>query len=712
MYKVLLFIIFLSLGHSYSSQTKQDSLWGVWNNTNQADTNRLNSIKEFIINGYLYNNPDSSIYYTNIYYEFAKSKGLEKYMFSALNLKGISYYFQSKYDLAIDFYNQALVIQKSLNYQKGIAATLNNIGAVYYDQGEYKNALENWKNSLEYEEKINNQIGIASTYNNIGIIYHALNEDSIAIDYYNKSIAIQIKLNNKHGEANSLNNIGVIYLNDSIYDIALEYFKRSLKICEDIEATTDLTLSLHNIGSIYSYSNDFEKAEKYFNRCLIIQKKLKDQNGVASTYYSLGEVHFKKSNFKKAFSYLNLSLNIANEIDATALLKEIYLKLSDCYNKTGNFKKAYEMQKLYIDKYKITIQKENDKKIFIELERSKHKNEQKALQEKHSIEQQNKDEKHRLEDEKHFLEQENKDFQRTILFGVLGLTLLFTLFMYNRFRISNNQKNIIKKQKEQTDNAFDQLEIKNNEIMDSINYAKRIQSAILPQLKTLNKYLKNYFIYYQPKDIVAGDFYWIETSKATNGAILFAVADCTGHGVPGAMVSVICNNGLNRSIREHGITDPGKILDKTLEIITEEFEKSEDDVKDGMDIALCKIEGDQLSYAGAHNPLWIIRKNSNEIKEIPANKQSIGIYDHLQPFETKTAKLQKGDTVYLFTDGYIDQFGGERGKKYKSKKLKSFLIDIKDKSMEEQHQLLKNEFSSWKGNLEQIDDVCIMGVRI
>jgi serine phosphatase RsbU (regulator of sigma subunit) len=712
MYKVLLLILILSLGNSYSSQTKQDSLWNVWNNTNQADTNRLNSIKEFIINGYLYNNPDSSIIYTNIYYEFAKSKGLEKHMFSALNLKGISYYFQSKYDLAIKFYNQALVIQKSLNYQKGIAATLNNIGAVYYDQGDYKNALENWKNSLEYEEKINNQIGIASTYNNIGIIYHALSEDSIAIDYYNKSIDIQIKLNNKHGEANSLNNIGVIYLNDSIYDIALEYFKRSLKICEDIEATTDLTLSLHNIGSIYSNSNEFEKAEKYLNRCLIIQKKLKDQNGVASTYYSLGEVYNKKSNFKKAISYLNLSLNIALEIDATALLKEIYLKLSDSYNKTGNFKKAYEMQKLYIEKYKIIIQKENDKKIFIELERSKHKNEQKALQEKHSIEQQNKDEKHRLEDEKHFLEQENKDFQRTILFGVLGLTLLFTLFMYNRFRISNNQKNIIKKQKDQTDNAFDQLEIKNNEIMDSINYAKRIQSAILPQLKTLNKYLKNHFIYYQPKDIVAGDFYWLEASKATNGAILFAVADCTGHGVPGAMVSVICNNGLNRSVREHGITEPGKILDKTLEIITEEFEKSEDDVKDGMDIALCKIEGDLLSYAGAHNPLWIIRNNSNEIEEIPANKQSIGIYDHLQPFETKTAKLQKGDTVYLFTDGYIDQFGGERGKKYKSKKLKSFLIDIKDKSMEEQHQLLKKEFESWRGNLEQIDDVCIMGVRI
>ena len=130
MYKVLLLILILSLGNSYSSQTKQDSLWNVWNNTNQADTNRLNSIKEFIINGYLYNNPDSSIIYTNIYYEFAKSKGLEKHMFSALNLKGISYYFQSKYDLAIKFYNQALVIQKSLNYQKGIAATLNNIGAI------------------------------------------------------------------------------------------------------------------------------------------------------------------------------------------------------------------------------------------------------------------------------------------------------------------------------------------------------------------------------------------------------------------------------------------------------------------------------------------------------------------------------------------------------------------------------------------------------
>ena len=158
MYKILLFILFLSLGHSYASQTKQDSLWNVWNNTNQIDSNRLNAIKDYIINGYLYNNPDSSVYYSELYYEFAKSKGMKKYMFSALNIKGISFYFQSKYDLAIEYYNQALEIQKSLNYQKGIAATLNNIGAVYYDQGDYNEALKNWKKSLEYEEKINNQI--------------------------------------------------------------------------------------------------------------------------------------------------------------------------------------------------------------------------------------------------------------------------------------------------------------------------------------------------------------------------------------------------------------------------------------------------------------------------------------------------------------------------------------------------------------------------
>jgi serine phosphatase RsbU (regulator of sigma subunit) len=237
--------------------------------------------------------------------------------------------------------------------------------------------------------------------------------------------------------------------------------------------------------------------------------------------------------------------------------------------------------------------------------------------------------------------------------------------------------------------------------------------------------LPDSFIYYQPKDIVAGDFYWVEpvTPKENKEEelMLFAAADCTGHGVPGAMMSVVCHNSMNRAIGEFNITEPGAMLDKTREIIVEQLNKTKNidtasigSIRDGMDIALCSFNSKrmELKYAGAHNPLWVIKNGTSDIFEIKATKQSVGNVDNPKPYETHTLQLEKGDTIYLFSDGYADQFGGEKGKKLKTKPFKQLLVSFKDKSMDEQHQLLKQFFNNWKNDLEQIDDVCVMGVRI
>ena len=250
---------------------------------------------------------------------------------------------------------------------------------------------------------------------------------------------------------------------------------------------------------------------------------------------------------------------------------------------------------------------------------------------------------------------------------------------------------------------------RNTEILDSINYAKRIQAAILPTYKIVKEYLENSFVLYKPKDIVAGDFYWIEHR---DNKILFAAADCTGHGVPGAMISVICNNGLNRAVREFGLTEPGKILDKTREIIIQEFEKSEEEVRDGMDIALCSLEGKKLRYAGANNSLWIARKGAEEILEIRADKQPIGKYETQIPYTTHDIDLEAGDTIYIFSDGYADQFGGAKGKKFKAANFKKLLISVQNESMERQREIIDETFENWKGSIEQLDDVCVIGVRI
>ncbi|PCJ28142.1 MAG: hypothetical protein COA97_02375 [Flavobacteriales bacterium] len=306
-----------------------------------------------------------------------------------------------------------------------------------------------------------------------------------------------------------------------------------------------------------------------------------------------------------------------------------------------------------------------------------------------------------------------KKIKYYLYFGLILLLIIITI-IYIAFRNKKKDNAIIAKQKNEVQKQKDIIEQTHQEITDSIIYAKRIQNAILPPDKVVKEYLKESFIFYKPKDIVAGDFYWMESvaspSNKKETIVLFAAADCTGHGVPGAMVSVVCNNGLNRSVREHRLSDPGEILDKTREIIIQEFEKSDDDVKDGMDIALCSLEGNKLLYAGANNPLWIIR--NGKIIETKANKQPIGQFDNPEPYTTHAFELEKGDSIYIFSDGYVDQFGGEKGKKFKPKAFRELLLSIQDKSMEEQKKIIDDAFETWRGTIEQVDDVCIIGVKV
>ncbi|MCB0395949.1 MAG: SpoIIE family protein phosphatase [Flavobacteriales bacterium] len=253
-----------------------------------------------------------------------------------------------------------------------------------------------------------------------------------------------------------------------------------------------------------------------------------------------------------------------------------------------------------------------------------------------------------------------------------------------------------------------EIEFKNKEILDSIAYARRIQQAILPPSKQMRALLPQSFVMYLPKDIVAGDFYWVEES---GDHLLFAAADCTGHGVPGAMVSVVCNNALNRAVREFGMTDPGQVLDKVTDLVIDTFARSEDEVRDGMDIALCAWDKKKrvLSFAGANNPLYLV--NENGLKEIKGDRQPVGKYADRKPFTTHSFTPEKGDHVYIFTDGFPDQFGGPKGKKFKYTPFKELLIQVSRLPINEQLQTLEKTFVNWKGSMEQVDDVCGIGVK-
>ena len=328
-----------------------------------------------------------------------------------------------------------------------------------------------------------------------------------------------------------------------------------------------------------------------------------------------------------------------------------------------------------------------------------------------------------------------------ILAAIVGtIIVLAVMRLRTRKLIKKNAvlENIIFDRTKEIRHQAEELTLKNKEVTDSILYSKRIQGSILPGKEKMDKYLGKHFIFYKPKDIVSGDFYWIDCALNNKNRIFFAAADCTGHGVPGAMVSLICTRALNASLRENLLNNTNEILDSTNKIVVDAFTdyESGEIIKDGMDISLCCLDYSdenaiQFQFSGAQNPVWIVRAeeepnlvidgskiapnislNGMKLFELKGSKQPVGYFEDAKPFEIETAELSKGDRLYLFTDGFADQFGGEKGKKFKYKTLKELILKVQDSSIEDQRELLKIAFYDWKQDIEQVDDICLMGVEV
>lgn len=308
-----------------------------------------------------------------------------------------------------------------------------------------------------------------------------------------------------------------------------------------------------------------------------------------------------------------------------------------------------------------------------------------------------------------------------ILIGLIITILLILVYKLRTRALMKRQRELeitVENRTKELRHQKDLVEEKQKEIIDSINYAQRIQSAILVNENQIHGFLENIFLLYLPKDIVAGDFYFFEKH---NNHLFIAAADCTGHGVPGALVSVICSNALSRCVKEFNIKMPGEILDKSREIIIETMLRSGTSMRDGMDISLVSIPlindkpGNYLYWAGANNPLWIFdnidTEHTTTHRVLTPDKQPVGMSDNTISFTTHEVILNHGSHIYLFTDGFADQFGGDSsgGKKYKYKKLAEFIKSISTHDLNQQRDLLEQEFISWKRDLEQVDDICIIG---
>ena len=680
----------LKVYHTYKEDTtKIKALNGICENMIAEDWKKYQFYQYEQIQALFKNNPSVKI-----------TQALQAELAAALSNIGYIHSAQGEVKEALDYYSRSLKIQEQMGDNVAIAGSLNNIGTVYYKLGQIKEALDYFSRNLKVYEEIGFKKGIATSLNNIGAIYDEQGQLKEALDYYSRSLKTQEEIGGKSGIARSLNNIGVAYKNQGQGTEALEYFNRSFKIFEEIGNKQEIANSLHNIGVIYKTQSQLKEALGYFNRSLKISEEIGDNDGIAGSLINIGDIYHKRGQLKEALAYSLKSLTISQQIGSPERIKYASSLLSYIYETQSKGMKALEMYKLHI-KMKDSLNNEETQKAATQQQAKYAYEKQKTIDDAAHEKQKTIDAA--AHEKLLAIEQEEKEKQQILTGAIavgLGLVGIFLLFVLNRLKVTRKQKDVIEQQKEVVEEAH-------QEIKDSITYAKRIQSAILPPIKVVKEYLKESFIVYKPKDVVAGDFYWMEQK---DGKVLFAAADCTGHGVPGAMVSVVCNNALNRSVREHGLTDPGGILNKTREIVVAEFEKSEEEVKDGMDIAICSLEGMKLQYAGAHNPLWIIR--NGEIIETKANKQPIGQFENPKPYTTHSFDLEQGDAIYIFSDGYVDQFGGERGKKFKAKAFRELLLSIQDKTMEEQKASIDKTFETWKSDLEQVDDVCVIGVRV
>ena len=692
------------------AESKADSLYFLWQDDTQHDTIRFKYMKKFIWDNYLFSNPDTAcvLGYEQLAYA-VKRKNISMQS-DAYNTIGISWYFRSEFDSALVYYNRGLDLAKSSGQLKSISPLLNNIGTIEQTRGNYNVSIDHYRQSLRIEEYTGNKLGQANCLNNIGIIYYRQQDYPRAKEYYLKAGALYKEIGKDANQAVVLNNLGVMENDQKNYKEALKYNQESYKIRKKNNDLFGMAASLNNMGTCFMDQGQHDSALFYFFETIKVAEKTEDLTAISAAYNNISNIYVEQKRYEDAIRSANLAYDLARKIGAIGEIKNSALSLYNAYSIKGDYKKAFEMHVVFTN-VKDSISSEENKDEII---RQEYKSEYEKIAIADSLQsiEEKKLQAAALETER----EKNAKRQQFSAFLIIGLiaVLIFAFIIYKRLRITKEQNVIIEQQKYKVSSAYDQLEEKNKEILDSITYAKRIQSAILPSQKLIAENLKDSFVLYQPKDIVAGDFYWIEPIVDTHGRkqVLFAAADCTGHGVPGALVSVICNNALNRAVRECGLIIPGEILNKTREIVIQEFEKSDEEVKDGMDISLVCLAENKILWAGANNPLWIWRSNTKSLEEIKPDKQPIGKYAGNNAFTTHEIAVNNGDILYVFTDGFQDQFGGERGKKFKASSLKELILSVAQLPMKTQKDELKKSIEVWRGNIEQIDDICVFGVKV
>jgi tetratricopeptide (TPR) repeat protein len=686
---LLLFLTF-SCG-VLAQQKKLDSL--IRAVPTSLDTLRVNGLIAVSREMVSYNIPEA-IKYIDQAFELARKLNYTKGEATCNVGYGLSAYYSDNYVLAEKYYLIALSLAEKTNNPGIQMRCFNNLGLVNEGLGNFEKAISYYFKALDMAGKLHDESTVAKANNNIGNVYRSEEKYDLARSYYSQGLRSSIKSGDKWSTASAWNNLGIIYKKKGNRDSSLIYYKEALKLRTELEDRKGMALVMNNIAGLYLEHGNYEEALSRYQEVLTLCHETGDKFMTGLVYHNLGESYLNLKNYTKAIEFIDSAAALSEKIGAKDLLKEAYRRYYLTYKAMKDFPNALKYDKKY-SILKDTLYSASNQKAILEMQ-TRYESQQKEAE---------VDLLHKNKE----LEAIQLKQDRFLVSGLVSAASLFfiiTGLLYNR----NSAK---KKSNLRLEYQNKLIRAQKEEITSSITYAQGIQRSMLPSEAVLKAILPEHFVLHKPKDIVSGDFYFVEKSGDT---ILFSAIDCTGHGVPGAFLSFLGMDILQDAVHRQGIIKPSELLFHLDREISRRLRKTTDaqSVRDGMDLAMCSFNTrtNELQVAAAFNPVYII--SGGVLEEIKPDKHAIGSTHDKGPvqFTNHHRTLRKGDCIYVLSDGYADQFGGALGKKFKYKPLKELLVANAGKTMREQGELLEKTHLAWKGEMFQVDDVLIMGIRI
>ena len=686
--KHLLTILLLLFIASIYADNKPDSLYNLLSKKIH-DTTRINIYNELCWPVYSFSNIDSSIKYGNKAIDLSVKTHDTLKLVIAYRRLGIAYINKADYKNALYYEKLSYDLAIKINNKKAIASALNNFSVIYLNMSDYLQAINYSIQTRKLYEELGDSINLFQIYYNLGILFRNIKEYAKANENYNKSLLIATLQGKKSQKSFALSAKAGLMVKQLKYDSALIYYNMSTALFEEDNNIYGLIENNINIGNLYFVKHDYKHAICYFIKGKKYNKQYNNQSSECNILGNLAASYHNLKKFDSAIYFGNQSYILSKKINDLGELTFVTKVLSDVYHSKNDEKTAFKYLNEFLTLNDSLLNNEKEKEITQKQMRFEF--EKKVIADSLKVNEEKK------------ITQEKLKHEATIrysLFFFIILLVIFSFFMFNRFKIIKNQKQIIEVQKNKVDE-------KQKEILDSINYAKRIQSTILDNQLVMKEIFPDHFIYFKPKDIVSGDFYW---AHRKSDYYYLAVCDSTGHGVPGAFMSLLNIGFLNEAINDNGIEKPNEIFDYVRNRLITSVSKEEQ--KDGFDgILICiNVITKEITYAAANNKPILI--SNNQIIEQKVDKMPVGKGERQEAFNLHHLNAKSGDVLYLYTDGYADQFGGPKGKKFKYRPLNELLLVNSNFDMSKQLDVLSKEFTSWRGDLEQVDDVCVMGIKL